>query len=160
MATSSRATARPSKRVDAKPAPKRADLKVVRTDDRVRTVGAISSIVACFFFVVLFALAGLHAVVVQTQAELDAVNADITSLEELRVARQADLAWADSAVGLEFTALAAGFVPAGDTVILAPLAEGALAAPVAIDPFVPGSPPVSAAGGSATLASATRTVAE
>jgi hypothetical protein len=148
--TSVRTAARPTRRADQKVAPKRADLKIVRTEDRVRTVGAISTAVASFFFVVLFALAGLHAVVVQTQADLDEVNADITSLEERRVVRQADLAWADSAVGLEVTALAAGLVPAGDTVILAPLPPGELTQPKSIDPFVPGSPAV--AGGTATLA--------
>ena len=114
-----------------------------------RTVGAISSMVASFFFVVLFALAGLHAVVVQTQAELDSVNADIAELEELRVLREADLAWAESAVGLETTALAAGFVPAGDTVILAPVPPGELTPPASVDPFVPGSDVLQ--GGSATL---------
>ena len=116
-------------------APKKADLRVVRADDRVRTVGAIGSIVASFFFVVLFALAGLHAVVVQTQAELDEVNSDITELEEERVMRLADLAWADSAVGIETTALAAGLVPAGKTVILTPVPPGDLAAPAFVDPF-------------------------
>lgn len=157
---SARAAARPSRHGNTKLAPKRADLKVVHSVERVRTVGAISSIVASFFFVVLFALAGLHAVVVQTQADLDAVNADITALEELRVARQADLAWADSAVGLEVTALAAGLVPAGNTVILAPLPPGALDPPASIDPFVPGSPPAPASNGSAILARAMRTVGE
>lgn len=151
-------TARTNRRTDTKTAPKRADLKVVRSEDRVRTVGAISSIVASFFFVVLFALAGLHAVVVQTQADLDAVNAEITSLEELRVERLADLAWADSAVGLEVTALAAGLVPAADTVILAPLPPGALDRPASIDPFVPGSP--AAESGTASLASLSRRAAE
>lgn len=130
-----RNTARPARRPAGKAAPKKADLRVVRAEDRARTVGAISTIVASFFFVVLFALAGLHAVVVQTQAELDAVNADITSLEELRVMRQADLAWADSAVGLETTALAAGLVPAAETVILAPVPPGELTPPRFEDPF-------------------------
>lgn len=137
MASSSaaRGSSRPARKTAAKAAPRRADLRVVRTDDRARTVGAIGSIVASFFFVVLFALAGLHAVVVQTQAELDDVNADITELEELRVMRLADLAWADSAVGLETTALAAGLVPAGETVILTPVPPGRLTSPSFVDPF-------------------------
>ncbi|MEQ8841276.1 MAG: hypothetical protein RIB98_09865 [Acidimicrobiales bacterium] len=136
--TSARATARPSRR-STRAEPGKADLRIVRPEDRARTVGAISTIVACFFFVVLFALAGLHAVVVQTQAELDDINADITALEELRVERQADLAWAQSAVGLETTALAAGYVPAADTVILAPVPPGELTPPASFDPFAPGA---------------------
>lgn len=142
MATSSaaRGSSRTARKPAAKSAPKKAELRVVRSDERVRTVGAISSAVAAFFFVVLFALAGLHAIVVQTQAELDDVNADISELEELRVMRMADLAWADSAVGLETTALAAGLVPAGDTVILTPVPPGALTPPQFVDPFAaPGS---------------------
>ena len=128
----------------------RAGLRVVKEEDRARTVGTISSIVAAFFFVVLFALSGLHAVVVQTQAELDGVNADITSLEEQRVMRLADLAWADSAVGLETTALAAGLVPAADSpVILPPVPEGELSPPRFVDPFASAEARVPHAGGSA-----------
>ena len=125
----------------------RAGLRVVKEEDRARTVGTISSIVAAFFFVVLFALSGLHAVVVQTQAELDGVNADITSLEEQRVMRLADLAWADSAVGLETTALAAGLVPAA--VILPPVPEGELSPPRFTDPFASAEARVPHAGGPA-----------
>lgn len=135
MATPTARQIRPARRPAAKPTPTRADLRVVRADERARTVGTISTLVASFFFIVLFALAGLHAVVVQTQAELDEVNADINALEELKVMRLADLAWADSAVGLETTALAAGLVPAGETVILTPVAPGALAPPGTDDPF-------------------------
>lgn len=137
MATSAatRTGSRSAPRATPKPQAKKGNLRVVRTDDRVRTVGAISSVVAVFFFVLLLSLAALHAVVVQTQADLDEVNADITALEELRVVRQADLAWADSAVGLEVTALAAGLVPAAETVILAPIAPGLLTPPLSVDPF-------------------------
>lgn len=139
MATSTapRRAARTGRKVAPKSTPKKADLRVVRAEERARTVGAISSIVASFFFVVLFALAGLHAVVVQTQAELDEVNADITRLEELRVMRIADLAWAGSAVGLETTALAAGLVPAAEPAILTPVPPGGLAEPEFADPFAP-----------------------
>ncbi|MEZ5244416.1 MAG: hypothetical protein R2707_04900 [Acidimicrobiales bacterium] len=138
QSSTARRVARPVRKSAPKPAPRNAELRVVRAEDRARTVGAISSIVASFFFVVLFALAGLHAVVVQTQAELDGVNADIASLEEQRVMRLADLAWADSAVGLETTALAAGLVPAADSaIILTPVAPGELSAPQYVDPFAP-----------------------
>jgi hypothetical protein len=142
MAARTARQVKPARRPAPKTAPARADLRVVRPDERVRTVGTISTVVAAFFFVVLFALAGLHAVVVQTQAELDEVNADINALEELRVMRLADLAWADSAVGLETTALAAGLVPAGETVILTPVPPGALAPPGADDPFSASAPGV------------------
>lgn len=133
--------------------PGKADLRVVKAEDRARTVGMISSIVASFFFVVLFALSGLHAVVVQTQAELDGVNADIASLEEQRVMRLADLAWADSAVGLETTALAAGLVPAADSpVILPPVPEGELSPPRFADPFASAEARVPHSGGPALAA--------
>ena len=141
QSNAARPASRPGRKAAPKPAPRKADLRVVRAGDRARTVGAISSIVASFFFVVLFALAGLHAVVVQTQAELDGVNADITDLEEERIMRLADLAWADSAIGLETSALAAGLVPAADSaVILTPVPPGELTAPQFVDPFArPGS---------------------
>lgn len=136
MASSTaRSPRRNATRTAAGAAPKKANLRVVGTDERVRTVGAISSIVAAFFFVLLLSLAGLHAIVVQTQAELDGVNADIAALEEQRVMRTADLAWAGSAVGLETTALAAGLVPAADTVIVAPVAPGRLTPPTNMNPF-------------------------
>ncbi|MFT5201079.1 MAG: hypothetical protein ACI9C1_000447 [Candidatus Aldehydirespiratoraceae bacterium] len=126
-----RAAAKPA----PKAAPKRADLRVVRTDDRVRTVGAISSAVAAFFFLVMFALAGLHAVVVQTQSELDGVNREISNLEEARVVALADLAYSGSAIGVETTALAAGFVPAARPINLPLVPPGQLAPPTSADPF-------------------------
>ena len=89
-------SARSLRRSAPKPAPKPTQLRVVRPDDRVRTVGAIGTAVAGFFFLVMFALAGLHAVVVQTQSELDDVNSDIAALEELRVNTLAERAWAES----------------------------------------------------------------
>ena len=95
----------------------------------------IGSAVAGFFFAVLFALAGLHAVVVQTQVELDAVNAEIATLEELHVQTLADLAWTGSAVGLAETALDAGYVPAAEPVALSPVPPGRLAPPPTDDPF-------------------------
>ena len=132
-----RSSTRPVRKAAPRSQPRKANLRVVKPEDRARTVGAISSIVASFYFLVLFALSGLHAVVVQTQAALDDVNADITSLEEERVMRLADLAWADSAVGLETTAIAAGLVPAADSpMILPPVPEGELSPPSSADPFV------------------------
>ena len=136
QSSTARRSSRPARTAAPRNASRKAELRVVTAEDRVRTVGTIGSIVAAFFFVVLFALAGLHAVVVQTQAELDGVNADIASLEEQRVMRLADLAWADSAVGLETTAIAAGLVPAADSpVILPPVAAGELTPPQFADPF-------------------------
>ncbi len=132
-------SARPARRVAPAPAPKKAQLRVVGPADRVRTVGAIGTGVAGFFFLVLFALAGLHAVVVQTQSELDDVNSDIAALEELRVNTLADRAWSESAVGVETTALAAGYVPAPDLVILTPVPPGQLTPPERPDPFAGGA---------------------
>ncbi|MDG2027379.1 MAG: hypothetical protein P8J50_09735 [Acidimicrobiales bacterium] len=114
-------------------------LRVVRHDERVRTVGTISTMVAAFFFVVMLALAGLHAIVVQTQADLDGVNDQIADLETGRVHALAELAWAESAAGLSEVAAAAGYVPAADHEHLALVAPAALEAPVTVDPFRPGS---------------------
>jgi hypothetical protein len=132
-------SARPLRRSAPKPAPKPTQLRVVRSDDRVRTVGAISSAVAGFFFLVMFALAGLHAVVVQTQSELDDVNSDIAALEELRVNTLAERAWAESPVGLAAIATAAGYVQAAEVVNLTLVAPGRLAPPVSADPFAGGA---------------------
>ena len=132
-------SARPLRRSAPKPAAKPTQLRVVRSDDRVRTVGAISSAVAGFFFLVMFALAGLHAVVVQTQSELDDVNSDIAALEELRVNTLAERAWAESPVGLAAIATAAGYVQAAEVVNLTLVAPGRLAPPVSADPFAGGA---------------------
>jgi hypothetical protein len=132
-------SARPLRRSAPKPAPKPTQLRVVRPDDRVRTVGAISTAVAGFFFLVMFALAGLHAVVVQTQSELDDVNSDIAALEELRVNTLAERAWAESPVGLAAIATAAGYVQAAEVVNLTLVAPGRLAPPVSADPFAGGA---------------------
>jgi hypothetical protein len=132
-------SARPARRHAAESAPRKAQLRVVGPAERARTVGAIGTGVAGFFFLVLFALAGLHAVVVQTQAELDEVNGDIAALEELRVNTLADRAWSESAVGVETTALAAGYVPAPGLVIITPVPPGQLTRPEGPDPFAGGA---------------------
>lgn len=139
------ATSRPVRSKKAAPrtaAPDRSRLRVVPPDERARTVGTISTMVAGFFFAVLFALAGLHAVVVQTQADLDAVNAEIAELEDARVHSLAQLAWAESAAGLAEAAAAAGYVPAADPVNITLVPPGHLVAPATVDPFRPGSAPV------------------
>ncbi len=142
-------TSRPRPRsAPARPAPRRSPLRIVRPDERVRTVGAIGTLVAAFFFVVLFALAGLHAVVVQTQAEIDTINADIVALEEARDAAIARRAWFGSPVGLAEAALAAGLVPAPEVVMLTHVAPGQLDPPATPDPFGPGPDP-STVGGAA-----------
>lgn len=98
-------------------------------------MGAISTIVAMFFFALLFALAGLHAVVVQTQSELDDVNAEIADLEERRILTLAERVWSESVEGLAVAATSAGYVPAPDVVTLARVPIGQLAPPSSADPF-------------------------
>ena len=132
MANSTRALRSTAART-SRPAP----LRVVSADERVRTVGTISTLVALFFFAVLFSLAGLHAVVVQTQAELDGVNAEIAELEELRVLTVAERVWSESVEGLAAAATEAGYVPAPDVVTLAPVPPGRLDAPTSANPFRP-----------------------
>ena len=146
---SQRNTARAPSAPAGRGASRRAPLEVVRPDERVRTVGTIGTFVAGFLFVVLFGLAGLHAVVVQTQAELDAVNAEIVELEEARDDAIAERAWFDSPEGLAEAASAAGLVPAPEVVMLAHVAPGRLDPPGAPDPFAPelGSPTTGGAAG-------------
>ena len=83
----------------------------------------------------LFAIAGLHAVLVQTQARIDAqraANADVQAeLDEV----VATLAWIDTPEGLEQWARRSGLIQAPEVVSLAPLPAGALPAPGAGDPF-------------------------
>lgn len=143
------ATSRPTRarKSTARPPSSRARLRVVRPEERVRTVGTISTLVAGFFFAVLFALAGLHAVVVQTQAELDAVNTDIADLEDVRVHSLAELAWAESAAGLAEAAAAIGYVPAANPANIPLVAPGRLDAPGSADPFRPGGAPHASADG-------------
>ena len=73
------ATTQPRRQAAARPArqaqPRRADLRIVRPDHRVAVVGTLGSAVAITIFVVLFVIAGLHAVLVQTQAQIDAQRA-------------------------------------------------------------------------------------
>jgi len=85
--------------------------------------------------VMLLMLAGLHAVLVQSQAKLDSLDAEIAGLEVQKNETLAELAWHDSPDGLAEAAAAAGFVHATDLKVLAPVAEGELLRPAGIDPF-------------------------
>ena len=116
-------------------APRRPPLRAVRPTERVRSVGTIGTLVAGFFFVILLSLAGLHAVVVQTQANLDSVKADVADLEDDRVNSIAERAWYDSPAGLADAAAAAGLVPAADFVMLVPVPPDLLGGPSSADPF-------------------------
>ncbi len=84
---------------------------------------------------VLFLLAGLHAVLVQTQATLDSVEAQISTLELQRNEALATLAWHDSPDGLAEAAADAGLALATDVEMLTPVVFGALAPPPYPDPF-------------------------
>lgn len=120
----------------ARPAqPRRADLRVVRPDQRVVVVGALGTAVVITFFGVLFAIAGLHAVLVQTQAQIDAQRAANAEVQEQLDEVVAHLAWIDTPEGLEHWARTSGLIEAPEVVSLAPLPPGALPAPVEVDPF-------------------------
>ncbi len=114
---------------------KRAELRVVRANERARAVGAIGSLLGAVILAVLFALAGLHAVLVQTQARLDSIDSEISSLVVERNEALAELAWHDSPDGLAEAASQAGLALATDVEILTPVAVGELAAPGGPDPF-------------------------
>ena len=122
-------------RPSAKPQPRRAPLRVVRPDRRSQALGRMSTLVLIGLFAILFAIAGLHAVLVQTQASLDAQRADNAVVAEQIDALEAKLAWIESPAGIEEWAETAGLVRAPGYIVLSPAAEGALAAPAVADPF-------------------------
>ena len=119
----------------ARPEPRRAPLRVVRPDPRSRALGRMSTLVLIGLFAILFAVAGLHAVLVQTQARLDAQRAaNLVVVEEIDTL-DAQLAWIESPAGVEEWAREAGLVrPPGHLVISIP-PEGRLAPPTVTDPF-------------------------
>ncbi len=129
------AAARPARQAQ----PRRADLRVVRPDHRVAVVGALGTAVIITFFGVLFAIAGLHAVLVQTQAEIDAQRAANAEVQEELDEVVAALAWIDTPEGLEHWALTSGLIEAPEVISLTPIAPGALPAPASDDPFAPNS---------------------
>lgn len=129
--TARRAAARPARQAQPRPA----NLRVVRPDHRVRVVGALGTAVVVTFFAVLFVIAGLHAVLVQTQAQIDAQRAANAVVQAELDAVVADLAWSDSPEGLEQWARDAGLVQAPEVPTLVPMAPGALPPPASADPF-------------------------
>ena len=120
-------------------AEKKAQLRVVPREQRVRAVGRMGTIFAVFVFATLYALAAMHAVLVQTQAGIDALDTEIRELEEELEARIAREAWLDSPDGLREAAAGVGLVEAPEVVALVPVAAGALVAPGEADPFGSGS---------------------
>lgn len=138
-----RSAAKPASRPSSAPAPKRAagpqkaPLRIVRTPERVRSVGAMGSLFALFVFATLFALAALHAVLVQTQARIDALDRENAELQETLETRIAEEAWLDSPDGLREIAVGAGLVEAPDVVALVRVPGGLLAPPTSADPFRP-----------------------
>ncbi len=133
------ATTQPRRQAAARPArqpqPRRADLRIVRPDHRVAVVGTLGSAVAITIFVVLFVIAGLHAVLVQTQAQIDAQRAANAQVQEELDDVVAALAWIDTPEGLEHWALTSGLIEAPEVVSLTPIAPGALPAPSSANPF-------------------------
>ncbi|MEM9465849.1 MAG: hypothetical protein AAGA90_10780 [Actinomycetota bacterium] len=135
--TTSTARRQPAARPARQAQPRRADLRVVRPDRRVIVVGALGTAVIITFFGVLFAIAGLHAVLVQTQAQIDAQRAANAEVQEQLDDVVAQLAWIDTPEGLEHWARTSGLIEAPEVISLAPLPVGALPAPGAADPFGP-----------------------
>jgi len=82
-----------------------------------------------------FGVANRHAVLVQTQAQIDAQRAANAAVQAELAAVTADLARVDSPEGLEQWAIDAGLVLAPEVVILSPVAPGTLAPPMSGDPF-------------------------
>ena len=95
------------------------------------------TVVTSLAVVIAFAVAGLFAGDIQTQAEIDGIQREIEELRETRISVLAQRAWHDSPEGLAETATRAGLVPAPEVALLAPLPAGLLAPPEGADPFTP-----------------------
>lgn len=97
-------------------------------------MGSFGTFAALLLFLALLGLAGLHAVLVQNQAELD----DLVSANRARQERVDDLqgriAILDSPAGVGEQAVGAGLVLAPEVVTLSPVAAGILGLP-GPDPF-------------------------
>ncbi len=116
------------------PKPKPAKLKAVPKARPRRSVGSFATFAALVLFLALLGLAGLHAVLVQNQAELD----DLVSANRARGERVDELlgriAILDSPAGVADQAVRAGLVLAPEVVTLSPVAAGVLG-PSGPDPF-------------------------
>jgi|DEB0MinimDraft_10_1074344.scaffolds.fasta_scaffold00077_32 hypothetical protein len=124
------------RRVTTAPNPR---LRVVGADDTISSIGRIGSLIGAIAFVGLLGIAALHAVLVQTQAEIDAQRSENAVLQEQVDQSVVTLAWIDSPEGLETWARDHGLVVAEETRPLAPVNEGALPAPASANPFGPTS---------------------
>lgn len=109
-------------------------LEVVHPRNPPRSVGALGTAIGLFLFVTLLALAGLHAVLVQTQAGLDELGEQNALRRERIEQLVAEVAHLDSPEGVAEQAFASGLVAAPEVVTIAPLAPGALEPPP-LDPF-------------------------
>lgn len=90
-------------------------------------------------FAVCLALALLHVVLVEKQAQLDDLIDGNRQRRERVDKLQAEIAELDSPEGLVEQARAAGLVPAAELVVLVPV-ESSLLPPPAEDPFGLGAP--------------------
>ena len=128
---------RPASRSD------RPRLRVVRPEEAVRGIGRFGSILGAVVFVGMLAIAALHAVLVQTQAEIDSQRTANAVLQAQVDQSVVTLAWIDSPEGLESWARDNGLVVAEETRPLAPVNPGELPAPLSANPFGPESGAVS-----------------
>ena len=133
MATKA-ATARVAPAPKQAPQRRTAPLRVVQPQEGTRSVGALGTVAVLFLFATLLGLAGLHAVLVQNQAALDALLAQNQARQEQVDQLLADVAHLDSPEGVAEQVAGNGLVAANDVVTLAAIGPGTLAAPLS-DPF-------------------------
>lgn len=112
----------------------KAELQEVNTSKPRRSLGAFSTLLVFCVFTALLALAGLHAVLVQKQADLDDFVTDNVDRRERIDELLAGMAYLDSPQGLAQQASDAGLVPAPEIVMLVPTPDGLLMEP-GDDPF-------------------------
>ena len=99
-----------------------------------RPIADAGTMIAVCIFVGFLILAGLHAVLVQNQAELDDLITGNQKRQEQINQLLADIAYLDSPEGAAEQAAAAGLVPAAEVVTLGPVSPGVLLPP-GPDPF-------------------------
>lgn len=129
----------PLVRPQSRPTPERNQprLRVVAPDEAIRGIGRFGSVLGALAFVGMLAIAALHAVLVQTQAEIDAQRNENAALQAQVDESVVTLAWIDSPEGLEAWAQQQGLVVAEETRPLAPVNPGELPPPTEANPFGP-----------------------
>jgi hypothetical protein len=118
---------RPAPAPSRRPAPRREHLRVVAPDERTRRrlTPAAGVVLTALLFVVLFALAGAHSLLVQGQIRLDDLDAQLTTEQARYQQLRKDVAEKESPERIVAAAHERGMVTPEDLVYLQPPASDA-----------------------------------